>query len=138
VYGFDPSKISFLFARGFIGLALMFSFNKSFQAVQICSPEDSILLDPGVDCAERLRVEVVNAITSFAVFTNQVSPPKQTQVFRNCWTRNRECIRDMSGGLAAPAEKIEYGATRRIGECLKGSFLDSRVLICNRSVTHNV
>jgi hypothetical protein len=67
-----------------------------------------------------------------------VSPPKQTQVFRNCRTRNWKCIRDLSGGLAAPAEKIEYRAARRIRECLKGSFLASWILICNRSVTHNV
>jgi len=96
------------------------------------------LFNPGVDCAQRLGIEVVNAIASFAVFANKVSSAKETQVFRNCWTRNWKCIRDLSGGLAAPAEKIEYGATRRIRECLKGSFLDSWTLICNRSVTHNV
>jgi len=45
---------------------------------------------------------------------------------------------NLSGGLAAPAEKIEDGATRRISESLESRFLDSRILICNRSVTHNV
>ncbi len=135
--GFDPSEISFLFARGFIGLALLFGFNEGFQTVQTGFPEDSILLNPGVDCAQRLRVELVNAIASFAVFTNKVSSPKQTQVFGNCGTRNRKCIGDLSGGLAAEAEKIEDGSPSRIGECLESSLLDSRIVICNRSVTHN-
>ncbi len=116
----------------------MFGFHEGFQAVQTGGPENSILLNPGVDRAQRLRVELVNAIAPFAMFTNQVSPAKQAQVFGNCGTGDRECIGDLSGGLAAAAEKIENGATRGIGQSLEGSFLDCRGVICNRSVTHNV
>ena len=116
----------------------MFGFNESFQAIQTGGPEDSILFNPGVDCAQGFGVELVDTIAPFAVLANKVSPAKKTQVFGNRGTRNRESIGNLSGGLAAPAEKIEDGATRGIGEGLEGSFLDSRILICNRSVTHNM
>ena len=51
---------------------------------------------------------------------------------------DREGVGDLPGGLTAAAEKIEDCPPGRIGESLEGGFLDPQVLICNRSVTHNV
>lgn len=66
------SGFSFRFALGF-ALSRVLRFYESFQVVEACRPENTILLDPGIDGAQGLRIELVYAMPAFPVFTNQVS-----------------------------------------------------------------
>ncbi len=120
------------------GLAFVLGFDECFQVVEAGSPEDAVLLDPGVDRAERLRIELVNAVTPLAVLTDEVSPAKQAQVLRDRGTGDGKGSGNLTGGLAAPTEKVEDSAAGRIGEGLEGGFRVSGGGICNRSVTHDV
>jgi len=121
-----------------VGLAGVLGFHKFLQLVQTRCPEDAILLDPRVDGAERVRVELVNAIASFTVLTDKVSAAQEAEMLRDGRTGYREGIGDLSSGLTAPAEKIENRSPGWISESLEGGFLDRGVLICNRTVTHNM
>src|SRR5215469_9217237 len=127
-----------LFVFSSLGLAGMLGFHKFLQLVQARCPENPVLLDPRVDGAEWLRVELVNAIAPFAMLTDEVSAAQETQMLGDGRTRHREGVGDLSGRLTALAEKVENGPPGRIGESLKGGFLDPGVLIRNRTVTHNM
>ena len=59
----------FVFCLQFFGV---FLFHKGLQACEIRAPEGSVLLNPGVDGAERLRVELVDTVPTFAVLANKV------------------------------------------------------------------
>jgi hypothetical protein len=50
---------------------------------------------------------------------HQMSPAQQPQVLGNCGTRNRKRPGDLSGRLAAPAEKIKNRSACGIGQGLK-------------------
>lgn len=113
----------------------MLGFDERFQAVQALRPKDAVLIDPGVDSTQGFRVELVNAVSTFAMLADKVRSPQQAQVLGNCRTRNRKGIGDLPCRLRAAAEKIEHRPTSRIGESLKSGLAGSR--ICNRSVTHN-
>jgi hypothetical protein len=131
---------SFLFAR--CGLARVLGFNKTFQAGEACAPEDTVLLDPGIDGAQRLRIQPVDTVAAFAVLADQVGAAQEAKVLGNGWTGDGKGLRDLSGGLSAAAEKIENSAAGRIGESLKSGFGVLPCLglpggICNRAVTHN-
>src|ERR1017187_10199074 len=73
----------------------MFGFDKSFQIVQAGRPEDAVLLDPGINRAERLRIELVNSTAAFAVFADQVCAAQQAQVLGDCGTRDGERFGDL-------------------------------------------
>src|SRR5579863_4572572 len=115
----------------------MFGFDEGFQVVQACSPEDSVLLDPGIDGAQRFRIELVDAMAPFAVLADEVGAAKQAQVLGYCGAGDRERSGDLAGRLAATPEEIKNGAACRIRQCLEGGFLVASCRICNRLVTHN-
>ena len=120
----------------------MLGFHKSFQIGKAGAPEDAVLLDPGIDCAQGIGIELVDAVAAFAVLADQVGAAQETKVLGNGWTGDGKGLRDLSGGLSAAAEKIENGAAGRIGESLKSGFGVLPCLglpggICNRAVTHN-
>jgi hypothetical protein len=127
-----------LFVLSALGLAGVLGFHEFLQLIQARCPEDAVLLDPRVDGAERFRVELVNAIASFAMLTDEVSAAQEAEMLGDSRTGYRKGVGDLSGGLTATAEEIENGSPGWIGEGLKGGLLDPGVLICNRSVTHNV
>jgi hypothetical protein len=116
----------------------MLGFDECFQVREANGPEMAVLLDPGIDGAERFGVELVDAMTPFAVLADQVGAAQQAQVLGNCGTGNRESLGDLSGGLAAPAQQVEDGAAGRISQRLKGGLGGSARQICNRTVTHNM
>jgi hypothetical protein len=122
--------------------AFVLGFHKSFQIGKAGAPEDAVLLDPGIDCAQGIGIELVDAVTAFAVLADQVGAAQEAKVLGNGWTGDGKSLRDLSGGLSAAAEKIENSAAGRIGESLKSGFgvlplgVPSRG-ICNRAVTHN-
>jgi len=129
------------FSFGFAGVGFqlpgVFGFHEGLQVVQARGPELTVLLDPGVDGAERLRIELIHTMAAFPVLANQVSTPQQTQVLRDGWAGNRESAGNLSRRLRAAAQEIENGATGRIGQGLEGGLTVSCRRICNRTVTHN-
>jgi hypothetical protein len=115
---------------GFFGV---FGFDKCFQIGQIHLPEIAILIEPGIDGAERLGIELVDAVAALAVFADKVGATQKAEVFGDGGAGDREGSSDGSGGLAAATEKIEDGAAGGIGKGLEGGFWG----ICNRTVPHN-
>jgi len=81
----------------------VFGFYKSFEAGEVCAPEAAVLVEPVVYRAERFRVELVDAVPAFAVFTHQVGAAQKAQVFGDGRSGDREGSSDFSSGLAAPA-----------------------------------
>jgi hypothetical protein len=75
---------------------------------------------------------LVDAVTAFAVFADQVGAAQQAQMFGNGGAGDWEGFGDVSSGLAAAPEQVEDGAACGIGERLEGDFRG----ICNRTVPH--
>ena len=72
---------SFLFAVPgcfLFELSCVFGFYEVLEAGQIRAPEAPILLEPGVDGAKRLGVEVIDAVPSFAVLADKMRASQQT------------------------------------------------------------
>jgi hypothetical protein len=97
------------------GFFLVFGFDKCFQAVQVCGPEDAVLLDPGVHSAERLWIELVDPVAAFAMLANKMSTPEKPKVFGDSRTRDRKGASDLPGRLAAAAEKIKHRPPGGVG-----------------------
>jgi hypothetical protein len=89
-----------LVLSGFFGV---FGFDEGFQVREVEFPEAAVLVDPGIDGAERLGIKPVDAMAAFAVLAHQVCAAKQPEVLRDCWTRNWEGLGNFSRGLAASA-----------------------------------
>jgi hypothetical protein len=106
---------SFLFAGFGFALPLVLSFDKGLQIVQTRHPEHAVLVDPSVDCTERFGIQLVDAMASFTVLTNQVGATQKTQMFRDGRPRDGKGAGDLSGGLAASAEEVKNGSTGGIG-----------------------
>jgi hypothetical protein len=109
-------------------------FNKRFEVIQTGCPEGAVLLQPRIDRAKRLGIQMVEAVPAFAVLVYQVCAPEQTQVFRNRRPRDRKRLRDLPSRLAPVAKQVEHRTPGRIGECAERGLRR----ICNRSVPHNV
>jgi hypothetical protein len=138
----DRFFFSFWFARQCFGgsglhLPSVFGFDESFQVAQARTPEAAVLFDPGVDGSQWFGVELINAVAPFPMFAHQVGTSEKTKMLGDGRAGDREGLGNLSGGLAAPAEKVENGAPGRIGKGLECSFRVSRRQICNRTVTHN-
>src|SRR5215467_9814135 len=139
--GHCPSRNSFGFAGGGFrrfSLPCMLGFDERFQVVQAGGPEDSVLLDPGIDGAQRLGIEFIHAVPAFAMLAHQMSTAEEAQVLRDRRTGNGKGAGDLPCGLRTTAEEIEDGAAGGIGKSLEGSLAGPGRGICNRSVTHNV
>jgi hypothetical protein len=115
---------------GFFGVL---GFDERFQVGQVHFPKSTVLIDPRIDGAERIGIELIDAVTAFAVFSYQVCAAEKTKVFRDGGTGDEESLGDFSGGLAATAQQIEDGATGGIGKGLESGFGG----MCNRTVSHN-
>jgi hypothetical protein len=96
---------SFRFARCF-AFAPLPRFQESFQIIEARCPEHPVLLDPGVDRAQRLRIELVYAMSPFPMFANQVGTSQQPQVLGNCRPRDGKSTGDLSRWLAALAKQV--------------------------------
>ena len=115
----------------------MLRFDECFKAVKASRPENTVLINPGVDRAQRFGIELVDAVSTFAMLADEVSPAQQAEMLGNRRTRDRESAGDLSGGLGTATEKIQNGAAGGIGEGLEGGLADLGSGICNRTVTHN-
>src|SRR3984893_10979573 len=111
----------------------VFCLHECFQAGQVRAPESTVVLEPGVHRPQWFGIELINAVASFAMLAHQMRPAQQSQVLRDCRTRDWEGSRDVASRLASPPQQIENGATRGIGQSMKRRFRR----ICNRSVPHN-
>jgi hypothetical protein len=134
-------SVSFRFAGSSVRFPGVLGFDKSFQIGQAGAPEAAVLLDPGINGAQRLRIELIDPAAAFAMLADQMSAAEQTQVLGNRGPRNGKGAGDLSRRLLAPAQKVEDGAPGRIGQSLEGGFggagRDPGGRICNRTVTHN-
>lgn len=117
------------------GFASVLGLDQRFQIVQAIHPKRAILLDPGIDRAQRFRIEMVDAVSAFTLLPDEVGSSQQAQMLGNRGPGDREGAGNLPGRLGAATEKIEHGATRGIGESLEGGLV--RRGICNRTVTHN-
>src|ERR1700682_5126781 len=122
---------SFVFAL--LHFFCLFCLHECFQAGQVRAPESTVVLEPGIHSSQWFGIELINAVATFAMFAHQMRPAQQSQVLRDCRTRNWEGSRDVARWLASPPQQIENGATRGIGQSMKRRFRR----ICNRSVPHN-
>jgi hypothetical protein len=121
----------FPFSFAFVGLDLVIvgayfagvlSLDEGFQISEIRAPKAAVLLNPGVDGAERLGIELINAVAAFAVLADEMSAAQQAQMLGNGGTGDWESAGNLSRWLAAAAEKIEHRAARGVGEGLEGGF----------------
>jgi hypothetical protein len=94
---------SFLFARCSFSFFFVLGFDECFQVVEVCGPEDTVLVEPGVHGTEGLGVELVDAIAPFAVLTDKVSAAQEAKMLGNGRAREREGAGNLSGVLAAAA-----------------------------------
>src|ERR1700722_20018792 len=90
----------FGFARG-LRLARVLGFDERFQVVEAGLPEDPVLLDPGIDGAQRFGIQLVNTIAAFTMFPDEMRPAQEAQMFGDGGTRDRESIGDLSGRRAS-------------------------------------
>ena len=134
-FDFEKNQLrnSFGLAGCGFGFSFVFNLNKRFKVIQVRRPEDAVLLDPRIHGAQGFWIELVDAISSFAMFTNQVGSAQQAEVLGDGRTRYRERLGYLSCGLAAPAKQIQDRPARRIGESLEGLLRR----ICNFLVTHH-
>ena len=110
----------------------MLGFHKRFKRREIGLPEGAIVAQPGVHGFERCWIELVDTMAAFAVFVDEACAAEKAEVFGDGGAGDREGTGDSSGGKIAATEKVEDGATSRVGESAECGFV-----ICNRTVTHN-
>ncbi|MGA8273747.1 MAG: hypothetical protein WB919_19450 [Candidatus Sulfotelmatobacter sp.] len=107
------------FLIGFLGV---FGFDEGLQAIEIQFPEVAVLIEPGVDGAERLGIELVDAVASLAMLTNEMGAAKQAQMLGDGGAGDGKGSGNFSGGLAAPPQEIKDRATSGIGKGLESGF----------------
>lgn len=111
----------------------VFAFHKGFEAGGLGDPEGTVLVEPGIDGGEGLRVEAIEAMASVAILNDEMSAAEDAEMPGDGRARNGKGCGDLPGRLAAAAEKIEDGTAGRVGEGCKGRRNGMR----NRTVTHN-
>lgn len=121
--------------RGFLGI---FRFDERLEIVEAHGPEAAVLLEPGVDSAQRFWIEVIDPMAPLAMLADEMRAAQQPQVTGDGRSRYRKCLSDRSGGLAATPQQIEDGAAGGIGDGLERGVLGLEGRICNRMVPHNV
>jgi hypothetical protein len=80
-FSFLWALVSFLFAGSGFRLPRVLGFHEGFQVIQASGPEDSVLLDPGVNGAQWLRIELIDAVATFSVLANQVGATQEAKMF---------------------------------------------------------
>ncbi|MGC2020649.1 MAG: hypothetical protein WA654_06270, partial [Candidatus Sulfotelmatobacter sp.] len=78
---------------GFFG---MFGFHELFEAGQIRAPEAAVLIEPGVDGAERFRIELVDTVAAFAVLLHEMGAAEEAEVFGDGGAGNGKGASDFS------------------------------------------
>ena len=101
-----------MFPRRF-SLSRVLRFYESFQVIEARCPEHAVLLDPGIDRTQGLRIQLVNAMPPFAMFLNQVGPSQQSQVLRDCRPRNRKGAGNLPAGWLP--RRSRSSTARRVG-----------------------
>ena len=111
---------------------LLSGFDERFKVREFRGPEDAVVRQPTVHCAERLGVQAVKTVASAALLSNEIRAAQQPDMLGNGRARYRESISDLSRGQSAATEQIQHGAPGRVGQGVKDSGW-----IRNRSVSHN-
>lgn len=89
----------------------MAGLDEILEAREFGVPEHAVVLQPVIDLAQRLRIEIIETMASFAVFADEVGLAKEAKVLRNGRPGDGEDARDLTRGLAAVAQEVEDGAT---------------------------
>src|ERR1700692_918367 len=100
------------------GLFGVFGFDKSLQVGEAYFPEIAVLIEPGVDGAERVGIELVDTMAAFAMLVHEMGAAQQAEMLGDCGPGNGKGSGNFTGGLAAAAEQIEHCPPRGIGESL--------------------
>src|ERR1700692_4225793 len=90
-----------------MGLFVFFGvlgFNKSLQIGETQLPEIAILIEPAVDGAQRLGIELVDAVAALSMFVNEMRLPQEAEVLRDRGTGDRERSGNGPGRLTAAAQ----------------------------------
>jgi len=103
--------------------SVVFGFDEILEIRKRGAPELAVLLDPGIDSTQRLRIEVVNAIAAFAVLAHEVCPTEQAQMFRDGWARYGKRLGNFAGRLATVPEQVEDSSPGGVGQSLKRGFV---------------
>jgi len=94
--------------------------HKGLQVGEVHLPENPVIVEPGIDDAERLGVQLVQAAPARAAFAHEAGAAQQAQVLGNGRSRNGEGFGDLSGGEAARSQKVQDRAAGGVGERAEG------------------
>ena len=72
IYSWQCSFQDFPFCFRAASLSRVLRFYEGFQVIEARCPKHTVLLDPGIDSTQGLRIELVDAMPPFPMFTNQV------------------------------------------------------------------
>src|ERR1700678_1807311 len=97
----------------------VFPFDKQFQIFQILGPETPVSIEPGVDCLQRLGVELIDAVASAARFHNQMRFTQMTEMLGNGGTGNGKGRCNLPSRLSSQTQQVEKRSSCRISERLK-------------------
>ena len=106
----------------FICFPGVFCFNKGLQVGQTHLPEVAVLVEPGIDGAQRLGIKLIDTVAALAVLPHEVGAAQQPQVLGDGRAGNGKSLGDLSGGLAAAAKQVEDRTPRGVGEGLESGF----------------
>lgn len=70
-----------------------------------------------------MRIQLIEALTSAAVFVDKVCAPKQPKVPGNGGARNGERLGNLAGGAGVTPKQIQDGAARWIGDGTEHGFV---------------
>lgn len=86
------------------------------ERLETSGPEHPIVFEPVIEFAEGPRVEPVDAGSGIATFTNQAGLPEYPQVAGDRRARDRELLRDLSGGTLTASKQVENLPAGRVGD----------------------
>lgn len=112
----------------------MAGLDEILEARELGVPERAVVFQPAVDFAQRLRIEIVETMSSGAVFADQAGLTKEAKMLGDGRPGNREGAGDLTGGSAALTQEVQDGAAGGIGESAEDRVARMR----SRMVSHNM
>jgi hypothetical protein len=100
----------------------VFRFDEALKVGQAGLPKSAILLEPCVDSLEWFRIELIHAVSTFAMFIYEMGASEEAEVLRNRRAGDGKSFGDLSSGLTSLAEQIEDRSTSGIGEGLESGL----------------
>lgn len=98
------------------GASLFRRLEEGFKVSELAGPEETVLVEPVVNGAKWLGIEMVVAMAADAVFANEASTAEKAKMLGDGRAGDGEGACDLSGGLVAKAKEVEYGAAGGVGK----------------------